>query len=355
MDNISTKTPCLEEVQDKVNYVENSVRQGSPAHLIAPLGDICEAHGKSINKREVTQVEVRKHPFFSDDDHIGIEDYEGCFDLVATLGELNQLVGDGKKLSFVIGRGNKEKPCEDHGTTWVYCDISGKRMDPQLKEKPHLWLNFDQVEHLSLLAEQLEGKVSMIAFDYSVINHFRNFKSCGLPVFYRLLSPEGKLYVPVLFGFGYPTDGYVPSIQDQDPFGTIMLPFQYLVDYTDPNLNNLLKSKGYIFPNEEDMLEDVYERETNPEPYFEWSIEYLKNTGLFSKEEIKDLKNLWTASRNFWESIGKEVINAQKEALEGYFTQQGLQLLRDDQYPISSTFESTIGMSKYFLATKQNI
>lgn len=359
MDNINTKLTYIEQqVNPETHCLGNNPPQERPVDLSIILEDTHKVFGKGIAERKAEQVEVRKHPFFSGDD-AGLEHYKGFFDLAATLSELNRLVEDGKRLSFVIGRGNKEKSCEDHGTSWVYCDISGRSMDPQLKEKPHLWLNFDQVEHLRLLAEQLEGKVSMIVFDYSVINHFGNFKSCGLPVFHRLLSPEGKLYIPVCFGVWYPSiDNYedeVPSIQNQDPFGSILLPLKYLLDYNNPSFDYLLESKGYLFPNENDMLEDVYERESNPGPYFEWSIGYLKNTGLFSEEEIEGFKTSWIASHNFWKSINEEVRNAQKGALEAYFTQQGVQMLRDDQYPISGTFENTVGVNEYFLATKQCI
>lgn len=110
--------------------------------------------------------------------------------------ELNKLKKEGKKLRLIIGRRNNEKhselPGEDEeNIIWVYTDINRMFTLKDLK-KPFIWMNFDSLEQVKLIDDQLFEK---IWFDWSVLKFFDHFDDI-LPEIKRILEENGEFIVP---------------------------------------------------------------------------------------------------------------------------------------------------------------
>ena len=124
--------------------------------------------------------------------------------------EIKNLLGEGKKLHMVLGRGAREvkkkdeiipdfpkrllflhwkEPLGDNDNIWVYANWYEDTQ--QYGKYPHLMFDFNDDEHLDSLPD---NTFTSIAFDHATVkfidNPFKTFKKLG-----KKLTDEGYLYI----------------------------------------------------------------------------------------------------------------------------------------------------------------
>lgn len=350
---IQSKTIKADPVQHLVanSQQSNAIHDMSGGPIPSNIGTVLESGSSLLRVGDLTnRVHGQRHPFFNDDFSFS-QNYQGEFDLDAILLDLKERIDRGERFSFVIGRGNKEKNCEANDTTWVYCDIDGGKMNSQ-EDKPHLWLNFDNKDHLNPVVSVLKGKIDHIVFDYSVLKFFDHFTSDVLPLLKDLLKIGGKLFIADL----QQTIGIVENplpLDQQEVFGSMTISPDNYLKMAQPFFDNMLEKVGIEL---DTSLASLYRKakrgNQTEESYLDWAIEYLRSTGKFEEPALEAARNQSIQASCYSSEIYGQWLEAKKACLCKYFGQQSIEVREDSQYPISQTGQSEVYTCRYFVATK---
>ncbi len=352
--NIQPKKTTTHSSQQTIDSANQNNVAGSASNNPIPVNTgnmVNSVSNLSGHGNSVTFTQGRKHPFFHSNSP-WFNSYEGDFNLHAILCDFQQRVDKGEKFSFVIGRGNKEKTCEDNGTTWVYCDISGYAMNPQLQEKPHLWLDFDDEQHLQPVVDALRNKIDNIVFDYSVLKFFDHFTTDILPLLKDLLKQDGKLFIPDLEQLIGIDENPLP-IEQQPVFGNLTITPSEYMSMAQPFFDDMLEKVGIELDNSlVSFYRQAKRKGETQQTYLEWAIEYLRNTGKFEEAILENAKQKSIRADRCTAEIYERWLEAKKTCLQKYFGQPFVEVRNDDQFPISPTGQATISTCRYFVASK---
>jgi hypothetical protein len=111
---------------------------------------------------------------------------------------LEQQKAEGKQLFLIIGRGNREVhphplPEQDNNAVlWVYTDVDRSKCKLDDLEKPVIWMDFDDINHVKVIPN---GFFNEIIFDWSVLKYFSYLDEI-IPELRRILASGGKLIIP---------------------------------------------------------------------------------------------------------------------------------------------------------------